>query len=118
MSAPMEIGRMRYPPIPNVLSTINGIPLSCAIWRTVSPNVIDIHLSGYVDPTLASSGIGATLYFGLPILSTKIAFVLSSMALEKSSGSSPSTNLTPILYFLKVTVGKAFSDSLDGLDSI
>jgi len=57
-----------------------------------------------VEPTLASSGIGATLYLGLPMLSTKIAFVLSSMAASKSFGSSPWTNLTPMPYFLNVTV--------------
>jgi hypothetical protein len=65
-------------------------------------------------PTLASSGIGTTLYLGLPILSTKIAFVFSSMAAAKSLGSSPWTNLTPMPYFLNVTVEYLSRHVLDG----
>ena len=64
------------PPIPKVLSTIKGTPWSCA--------------------TFASSGRGATLYFGFPMDSTKMAFVLSSIAAANAAGSELSTNLTPM----------------------
>jgi len=38
------------------------------------------------------------------MLSTKIAFVFSSMAAAKAAGSSDVTNFTPIPYFLNRTV--------------
>jgi hypothetical protein len=50
MSAPKSMGRQKYPPAPNVLSTITGIPASCAMATIFS-----------------KSGM---LYFGLPILSS------------------------------------------------
>ena len=53
---------------------------------------------------MAISGIGDMLNAGFPILSTKIALVLSSMAAANDSGLSSVTNLTPIPNFLKVTV--------------
>ena len=71
-----QVPNVCSPPIPKVLSTIKGTPWSCA--------------------TLASSGRGATLYFGFPMDSTKMAFVLSSIAAANAAGSELSTNLTPM----------------------
>merc|ERR1712070_862160 len=72
ISAPWSIGRQKYPPAPNVLSTITGTPASCA--------------------TLQIASKSGTLYLGFPIVSTYTAFVFSSIAFLKSSGLSPDTN--------------------------
>lgn len=53
--------------------------------------------------TFDNSGIGLTLYFGFPIVSTYIALVLSSMALAYSAGSLDSTNLTLMPNLLNTT---------------
>ncbi|KAI7091859.1 Homocysteine [Hortaea werneckii] len=66
-------GRQKYPPAPNVLSTMTGTPASCA--------------------TLQIASKSGTLYLGLPIVSTYTAFVFSSIAFLKSSALSPDTNL-------------------------
>ena len=69
-------------PAPNVLSTITGIPASCA--------------------TLQISSKSGILNVGLLIDSRNMAFVLSSINLAMSSGS-PSVNLTLIPHFGNVT---------------
>src|SRR5699024_2485856 len=71
ISAPQLIGLVLCGEA-NVLSIIKGIPFSCAISATAS--------------------ISKTLRLGLVIVSPKIAFVLSLIALRKFSGSVPSTN--------------------------
>lgn len=91
--------------MPNVLSTMSGIPWSCATCRRWNILCTDYDGLGSLDPlTFANSSIGDKLYFGFAILSTKIALVFSSMAAANDSGLSSVTNFTPMPYFLKVTV--------------
>lgn len=54
--------------------------------------------------TFANAGMSATMYLGFPMLSTKIAFVFSSIAAAKSSGFVVVTNLTPIPNFFRKTI--------------
>ena len=54
--------------------------------------------------TLASAGRSNITYFGLPIVSTKIALVFSLIALANASGEVSVTQLMPIPNFLNVTM--------------
>ena len=59
--------------MPKVLSTSNGIPLSWATCHAKSSLYAEMKWEEYItnqSPTLASSGRGATVFFGLPMLST------------------------------------------------
>jgi fumarate reductase subunit C len=53
--------------------------------------------------TLATAGRSTTLYFGFPIVSTKIALVLSLIAAANASGLFSVTQFTPMPNFLNVT---------------
>ena len=78
MSAPKSSGRQRYG-LAKVLSTTSGMPLSCAIFATVS--------------------MSSTSIFGLPSVSAKMHLVFGPIALRIASGSPMSTKraLMPIL---------------------
>ena len=54
--------------------------------------------------TLASAGRSNTTYFGLPMVSMKIALVFSSIAFANDSGAVSVTQLIPMPNFLKVTM--------------
>ena len=73
MSAPHSIGRHRYG-VANVLSTISGSSLSCAMAATVS--------------------MSSTFPAGLPIVSAKNAFVFGRTACRHASGSSGLTHVS------------------------
>jgi hypothetical protein len=88
------------PPMPNVLSTINGTLCSCATCVLPQPCTgKDV----YNPHTLAISLIGLTLNFGFPMLSTNMAFVFSSIAAANAEGASEVTNLTDMPNFFKYT---------------
>lgn len=53
--------------------------------------------------TLERAAMSDKLYFGFPIVSTKIAFVLSSIAFAYSAGSSEVTNFAVMPNFLNET---------------
>ena len=82
MSAPCSNGRMRYG-VAIVLSTISGMPFSCA--------------------TSATSAMSRTLIFGLPMVSAKNSFVFGRTARRHSSASSWfSTNVVSMPSFASV----------------
>lgn len=65
--------------------------------------------SGPWELALAISARGLTLYLGLPILSTYIAFVFSSMAASNAALSSEVTNLILMPNFLNSTKSQSIS---------
>lgn len=52
ISAPCSIGRIRYPPAPNVLSTISGMPALCATCQKLSP------ISAIINPASRQLHLG------------------------------------------------------------
>jgi hypothetical protein len=65
---------------------------------------VDQEFGWGAERTLASAGTSIRLYLGFPMISTKIAFVFSSIASAKASGVFFVTHFTPIPNFLKVTL--------------
>lgn len=70
----------------------------------MQPNPSAKGLERSYENTLERAGMSLTLYLGLPILSTKIALVLSSIAAAKASGVESVTHFTPMPKCLKVTM--------------